>query len=58
MDALANDVLAVDPMHPVHHYRIHLWDGEKERRALNSAALCGQGSAGIAHMWHMPGHIY
>lgn len=58
VDALANDVLAVDPMHPVHHYRIHLWDGEKERRALNSAALCGQGAAGIAHMWHMPGHIY
>ena len=29
VDALANDVLAVDPMHPVHHYRIHLCDGEK-----------------------------
>ncbi len=58
VDTLANDVLAVDPMHPVHHYRIHLWDEEKARRALNSAALCGQGTAGIAHMWHMPGHIY
>ena len=58
VDALANAVLAVDPMHPVHHYRIHLWDEEKARRALNSAALCGQGTAGIAHMWHMPGHIY
>jgi peroxiredoxin len=58
VDTLANDVLAVDPMHPVHHYRIHLWDEEKARRALNSAALCGQGAAGIAHMWHMPGHIY
>lgn len=58
VDALANAVLAADPMHPVHHYRIHLWDEEKARRALNSAALCGQGTAGIAHMWHMPGHIY
>ncbi len=58
VDALANDVLAVDPMHPVHHYRIHLWDDEKPRRALNSAALCGQGTPGIAHMWHMPGHTY
>ncbi len=58
VDALANAVLAVDPMHPVHHYRIHLWDEEKARRALNSAALCGQSTAGIAHMWHMPGHIY
>ena len=58
VDALANEVLAADPMHPVHHYRIHLWDEEKARRALNSAALCGQGSPGVAHMWHMPGHIY
>ncbi len=58
VDSLANEVLAVDPMHPVHHYRIHLWDDEKALRALNSAALCGQGTSGIAHMWHMPGHIY
>ncbi len=58
VDALATQVLAVDPMHPVHHYRIHLWDQEKPRRALDSAALCGQGSPGVAHMWHMPGHIF
>ena len=45
-------------MHPAHHYRIHLWDAERAENALASAALCGQTSAGIAHMWHMPGHIY
>ena len=45
-------------MHPCHHFRIHLWDSEKAERALASAARCGQGSPGIAHMWHMPGHIY
>ena len=58
LDALIGDVLAVEPMHPVHHYRIHLWDGRKPARALASSALCGQGAPSIAHMWHMPGHIY
>ena len=51
-------MFAVEPMHPAHHYRIHLWDDEKPARAVESAALCGQTSPGIAHMWHMPGHIY
>ncbi|MEW6302034.1 MAG: redoxin domain-containing protein [Verrucomicrobiota bacterium] len=55
---LIGEVLAVEPMHPVHHYRIHLWDSKKAENALGSAALCGQSSFGIAHMWHMPGHIY
>lgn len=60
IDALLNDVIAVEPLHPCHHYRIHLWDIDKEKSAfaLNSAARCGQGSPGIAHMWHMPGHTY
>jgi peroxiredoxin len=58
IDALIDQVLKVDPLHPAHHYRIHLWDYEKAENALASAALCGQGSPGIAHMWHMPGHIY
>jgi peroxiredoxin/tetratricopeptide (TPR) repeat protein len=60
IDALLNDVIAVEPLHPCHHYRIHLWDVDKEKSALalNSAARCGQGSPGIAHMWHMPGHTY
>jgi peroxiredoxin/tetratricopeptide (TPR) repeat protein len=58
VDALLDQVFQVDPMHPAHHYRIHLWDNEKPSRAVKSAALCGQSSPGIAHMWHMPGHIY
>ena len=58
VDALIAQVLAVAPMHPVHHYRIHLWDDKKAANALSSAALCGQSSPDIAHMWHMPGHIY
>jgi peroxiredoxin len=58
VNALIGDVLQVQPMHPVHHYRIHLWDGRKPARALASSALCGQGAPSIAHMWHMPGHIY
>jgi peroxiredoxin len=58
VDALLREVHAVNPMHPAHHYRIHLWDGEKPQRALKSASLCGQSAPGIAHMWHMPGHTY
>jgi peroxiredoxin len=58
VDALIDQVLAVNPMHPVHHYRIHLWDDGKALQALGSAALCGQATPGIAHMWHMPGHTF
>jgi peroxiredoxin len=58
VDAILDQVFAVQPMHPAHHYRIHLWDYEKAARALVSASLCGQTSPAIAHMWHMPGHIF
>ena len=57
-DALTREVLAVRPMHPIHHARIHYWNNEADRRALDSAAKCGLGAPGIAHMWHMPGHTY
>lgn len=58
VDAVLNKVLKSKPLHPVHHFRIHLWDYKNPKNVLNSAARCGQGSPNIAHMWHMPGHIY
>jgi peroxiredoxin len=58
VDALMNEVLALEPLHPIHHARIHIWNHNKDERALNSAARCGQSAPGIAHMWHMPGHTY
>lgn len=58
LNAFLNEILAANPLHPVHHYRIHLWDYEKAELALDSAAKCGASAPGIAHMWHMPGHIY
>lgn len=58
INALQDQIFQANPMHPAHHYRIHLWDAERADSALGSAALCGQTSPGIAHMWHMPGHIY
>ncbi|MBX9789361.1 MAG: peroxiredoxin family protein [Pirellulales bacterium] len=58
VDALLDQVFAAQPMHPAHHYRIHLWDDEKPERALLSASLCGQSAPSVAHMWHMPGHTY
>ncbi len=57
-DALLKDILEVNPRHPCHHYRIHLWDYERPEQALDSSALCGPAAPAIAHMWHMPGHIY
>lgn len=58
INLLISEILEENPLHPVHHYRIHLWDHEKPAQALKSAADCGPSAPGIAHMWHMPGHIY
>jgi len=61
VESLLKEVFAVQPMHPAHHYRIHLWDGEKDEaavRALPSAARSGQTSPGVAHQWHMAGHTF
>ena len=58
VDALMQQVFEVEPMHSAHHFRIHLWDYKKPELAVSSAALCGQTSPSIAHMWHMPGHIF
>jgi len=58
VDALLDGVFQVEPNHPAHHFRIHLWDREEPAQALKSAASCGQAAPSIAHMWHMPGHIY
>lgn len=58
VQAILDQVFAVAPNHPAHHYSIHLWDGFKPEQGLKSAAACGPSAPGIAHMWHMPGHIY
>ena len=59
VDALAQQVLAVNPMHPIHHYLIHLWNGaDGDKRAIAAAAHCGQSAPAIAHMWHMSGHTF
>ena len=58
VDGLVDQILRQEPMHPAHHYRIHLWDNEKPERAIASAARSGQASPSIAHMWHMGGHIF
>jgi peroxiredoxin/tetratricopeptide (TPR) repeat protein len=58
VDALLDQVFAAAPQHPAHHYRVHLWDAEKAERALASAAALGDSAPGIAHQWHMAGHIY
>jgi peroxiredoxin len=57
-DALMQQIFDVNPLHPAHHFCIHLWDYERPEKALASSAACGPSLPGIAHMWHMPGHIY
>lgn len=58
VNALLSEIFAVEPMHPSHHYRIHLWDHERAENAIPSAARSGQSAPKIAHMWHMGGHIF
>ena len=58
LDAILEQIFAKNPDHPAHHYAIHLWDSRNHEQALDSAARLGQTAPGIAHMWHMPGHIY
>lgn len=58
IDALLSEIFRLNPRHPAHHFRIHLWDYRKEELALTAAADCGPSAPGIAHMWHMPGHTY
>ena len=58
IDALLDQVFQAAPLHPAHHYRVHLWDQEKAERALVSASRLGDSAPGIAHQWHMAGHIY
>ena len=59
IDFVLESVLQVEPVHPgAHHYRIHLWDEAKPVWGEKSAAVYGKTAPGIAHAWHMPGHIY
>ncbi|MFT7679826.1 MAG: peroxiredoxin [Planctomycetota bacterium] len=58
-EAILDQIFAVQPNHPAHHYRIHLWDAaDSAEFVVNSAARNGQAWPGIAHMWHMSGHIF
>ncbi len=57
VDAQIDSILKVNPLHPCHHYRIHLWDYKEPKKALGAVGQCGPSSPSIAHMWHMPGHI-
>src|SRR5439155_12122122 len=58
VEALMKQVLAVEPLHPIHHARIHFWNSQKDEHALDSAARCGQSATAIVHMWHVSVHIY
>lgn len=58
LDQWLSEVFDKYPLHPAHHYRIHLWnDGNNEKeRALESAQKNGAAFRNSAHMWHMAGY--
>jgi peroxiredoxin len=58
VNALVGQILASQPRHPAHHYRIHLTDHTDDAGGFASAAMCGPIAPAIPHMWHMPGHTY
>ncbi len=58
VDAILDQVFTFSPLHPAHHYRIHLWDHQRPKNALTAAAKAGPSMPAVAHMWHMPGHTY
>ncbi len=58
-EALLQQIFDVAPMHPAHHYRIHLWDAkDSAERVVEAAVKSGLSAPGVAHMWHMGGHIF
>jgi peroxiredoxin len=59
VNALIGEILAIEPRHPVHHYRVHITNpNDDPTRAFASAAQCGPVAPAVPHMWHMPGHTY
>lgn len=58
-DQMIREVLNTKPLHPAHHYKIHLWNrGIHNSLALSSARASGPAQALTAHLWHMPAHIF
>src|SRR5262249_675994 len=57
-DGFIDAILTEQPNHPAHHYRIHLWDYVDAKKAEPSLEACGPSAPAVAHLWHMPGHIY
>ena len=56
-EELLQEIFSVHPLHPAHHYRIHLWDQKSNaERVLDSVASVGPSSPSVAHHWHMGGH--
>ena len=59
LQSMLDEVFAVHPDHPAHHYRIHVWDREETSDyVVDSAVASGPSWPSVAHMWHMGGHIF
>lgn len=62
LNEIIEKILKAKPLHPIHHYKIHLWDDFSpevvKQNSLISARDSGFSSPMVAHMWHMAGHTY
>jgi len=60
IQSLLEKGIALNPSHPgVNHYYIHVMEGSKHpEMALHSAGLLDTLMPNVAHMTHMPSHIY
>ncbi len=45
IDALMSEIFAVAPMHPSHHYRVHLWDHERGAKGAEVGGCVRAGGA-------------
>lgn len=58
IEAVLQDVLDDAPEHVgAHHYRVHLWDGENGRYAIDSCETLSAVAPNSGHLQHMPGHV-
>lgn len=58
IEAILQDVLDAAPDHVgAHHYRVHLWDGENGRYAIDSCQTLSEVAPDSGHLQHMPGHV-
>lgn len=60
LDSILQAVFDLNPRHPAHHMRIHLWNNgsSESERAFDSAKKLPYVFPFLPHNWHMPAHTF